>query len=189
MFKRNLINDKEELNKSTESDSTKYDEESSRDLPAMRIFQRESPFLADLKFFGAILQSSVAFIYLILIAINILNVNFYCSMFQDHNMFNYRCVLEKCHYILMSLTYLAINALTSCFLYYDYLQAKKGGYRLSDYFLYFSAWAGAWIPMLIGLSYTNYKYQKKNPKAMLYYTAFISLMSITTPGLYVLLTY
>lgn len=188
MHLRQVNKDKDELNKSAEIDITTYDEESSRELPSFLI-PHTSPFLTDLKIFGTILQLLIVLIYLGLIIINILNINFYCQVFREYNFFSYKCALEKCHYILMSVSLVIINLITSALLYYDYYQGKKGGYRLSDYFLYFIAWAGGWIPILTCLKYTDYKHFKKNSKSMFYYIVATSIFSITTPGLYVLFTY
>ena len=186
MMKRNI-----NKNDQSSDDSVISDDHISFEIESSNESQhKEDPLISDVKIFGAIFQIGIAGIFLGLITINILNINYYCRLFQDYNSFrSSSCILGKCHYYLMAISFGIINSITSLLIFYDYFQAKKRGYRLNDYFLYFMAWSGGWIPLLASLNYTDYRLFKKNAQTMFNLIIMFSIISITSPALYIILAY
>ena len=98
---------------------------------------RKETILNDIKVFGILFQVLFGVFFIGLIALNVFNINHYCKLMLEENSFRCKCTLEKCHYNLMGISFGIINLMTGILLTYDYNQAKKKGYRLNEYFLYF----------------------------------------------------
>jgi hypothetical protein len=98
---------------------------------------RKEAMLTDIKVFGLLFQILIGAFFILLIVLNVFNINHYCKLFLEENSFRCECVLGKCHYYLMGISLAIINIITAFLLAYDYNQAKKKGYRLNEYFLYF----------------------------------------------------
>lgn len=143
----------------------------------------------DLKIYGTVIQSFIVIAFLGLITVNFFNVNSYCQKLLESNSFRCNCVLEKCHYYLMGISLSIINVITVLLMTYDYYQFKKEGYRLNDYFLYFLAWSGGWIPIICMFTFTGYKLSRttsENQKMIKLFILF-SVISVTSVCFYVIL--
>jgi len=143
----------------------------------------------DLKIYGNVIQSFIAIAFLGMIAINFFNVSNYCQKLLESNSFRCSCVLEKCHYYMMGISLAIINVITLLLMAYDYNQYRIGAYRLNDYFLYFLAWSGGWIPIICMFAFTGYKQSRNTTdnQRILKLLILFSVTSVTSACLYVML--
>ena len=144
MYKRSVRDQKfspDDEDKSNDEPYTSLDLESNRNSPNKHFepdneFRKEA-MINDVKIFGILFQILICAGFFGLIVLNVFNINYYCQTMLEENGFRCKCNLAKCHYYLMSISLAIINVITSMLVTYDFFQAKKRGYRLHEYFLYF----------------------------------------------------